>query len=29
MQADGIHPTVEGNQKVARLVMKTVEPLLR
>lgn len=29
MQMDGIHPTVEGNQKVAKLVMKTVEPLLR
>lgn len=29
MQGDGIHPTVAGNEKVAKLVMKTLEPLLR
>lgn len=29
MQRDGIHPNVKGNEKVAALVMKTLEPLLR
>ena len=29
MQQDGIHPTAEGNRKVAQLVMKTLEPLLK
>ncbi|MGH9662511.1 MAG: GDSL-type esterase/lipase family protein, partial [Bryobacteraceae bacterium] len=28
MQRDGIHPTVEGNRKVAALVMKALAPLL-
>lgn len=28
MQQDGLHPTVEGNRRVAVNVMKTVEPLL-
>jgi acyl-CoA thioesterase I len=28
MQRDGIHPTGEGNRKVARNVMETLEPLL-
>ncbi len=29
MQRDGIHPTAEGNEKVAALVMKYVRPLLK
>jgi acyl-CoA thioesterase-1 len=29
MQPDGIHPTAEGNRRVAALVMKHLEPLLR
>lgn len=29
MQRDGIHPTAEGNRRVAALVMKHLEPLLR
>jgi acyl-CoA thioesterase I len=29
MQSDGIHPTAEGNRRVAALVMKTLEPLLK
>jgi acyl-CoA thioesterase I len=29
MQQDGLHPTVEGNRKVAENVMEVVEPLLR
>jgi acyl-CoA thioesterase-1 len=28
MQADRLHPTVEGNRRVAANVMKTLEPLL-
>lgn len=28
MQQDGIHPTAPGNEKVAALVMRTLEPLL-
>lgn len=28
MQGDGIHPTAEGNARVAKLVMKTLRPLL-
>ncbi|MBI1788608.1 MAG: arylesterase [Acidobacteria bacterium] len=28
MQPDGIHPTAEGNRKVAQTVMRTIEPLL-
>ncbi len=28
MQRDGIHPTAQGNQKVARAVLKTLAPLL-
>src|SRR5262249_4858172 len=28
MQADGLHPNVEGNRKVAHHVMQTLEPLL-
>ncbi len=28
MQPDGIHPTAEGNRRVAAYVMKTLEPLL-
>jgi acyl-CoA thioesterase-1 len=28
MQRDGLHPTVEGNRRVAATVMKTLEPLL-
>ena len=29
MQRDGIHPTAEGNEKVAALVMKYLRPLLK
>ncbi len=29
MQRDGIHPTAEGNEKVAALVMKYLKPLLK
>jgi acyl-CoA thioesterase-1 len=29
MQADGIHPTVKGNEMVAKLVFRTIEPLLK
>jgi acyl-CoA thioesterase-1 len=29
MQGDGLHPTAEGNRRVAANVMRTVEPLLR
>ena len=29
MQRDGLHPTVEGNRRVAENVMKVLEPLLR
>jgi acyl-CoA thioesterase I len=29
MQPDGIHPTAEGNRRVAAYVMQTLEPLLR
>ena len=29
MLPDGIHPTAEGNRRVAALVMKHLEPLLR
>ena len=28
MQADGLHPTAEGNQRVARNVLQVLEPLL-
>ncbi len=28
MQADGLHPTAEGNRRVAANVLKTLEPLL-
>ena len=28
MQGDGLHPTAEGNRRVAANVMKTLEPLL-
>ena len=29
MQRDGLHPTAQGNEKVARTVMKYLKPLLR
>jgi acyl-CoA thioesterase-1 len=29
MQPDGIHPTAQGNQIVAKTVMRYVKPLLR
>lgn len=29
MQSDGLHPTAEGNRRVAATVMKSLEPLLR
>ena len=28
MQRDGIHPTAEGNERVARTVMRYLKPLL-
>jgi hypothetical protein len=29
MQSDGLHPTAEGNAKIAATVMKYLEPLLK
>ena len=29
MQRDGLHPTVEGNRRVAATVLKTLQPLLQ
>ena len=29
MQQDGLHPTAQGNERVAANVMRTVEPLLK
>jgi acyl-CoA thioesterase-1 len=29
MQRDGLHPTAQGNEKVARTVMRYLRPLLR
>jgi acyl-CoA thioesterase-1 len=29
MQRDGLHPNLEGNRRVAALVMRTIEPVLR
>ena len=29
MQGDGLHPTAEGNRRVAANVMRTIQPLLK